>query len=220
MQVGILGATGPAGQALAARLASVGITVGVGSRSPERARAACAAIAQAWPGLDLPLVPVANDGAAGADLVVVATPWEAAASTAAAFAPALAGKVVVSMANALVKVGGELRALDLPGGSVAAAVQAAVPQALVAAAFQHLPARSLADLARPVEGDVLICTDHPQALAATSALIEAVPDLRPLNGGSLAAAGPVEAFTSVLLGVNIRYKSRAAIRLTGIATAR
>ncbi|MGH9281429.1 MAG: NAD(P)-binding domain-containing protein, partial [Acidimicrobiales bacterium] len=37
MEVGILGGTGPAGSGLAARLASVGIEVVIGSRSKERA---------------------------------------------------------------------------------------------------------------------------------------------------------------------------------------
>ncbi len=37
MKIGLLGATGPAGKALAARLASVGYEVTVGSRSKYRA---------------------------------------------------------------------------------------------------------------------------------------------------------------------------------------
>ena len=41
MYVGILGGTGPAGQALAARLASVGCQVVIGSRSAERAATVC-----------------------------------------------------------------------------------------------------------------------------------------------------------------------------------
>jgi predicted dinucleotide-binding enzyme len=91
-----------------------------------------------------------------------------------------------------------------------------VGDALVAAAFHHLPARSLADLSKPVEGDVLICADAQEAVDATSALVRAIPDLRAFHAGSLATAAPVEAFTAVLLGLNTRYRARAAIRLTGI----
>ncbi|MFN2503945.1 MAG: NADPH-dependent F420 reductase [Acidimicrobiales bacterium] len=218
MKVGILGGTGPAGLALAARLASVGINVIVGSRSVERAVDACDSLHKRWPDRDLPLMPGGNADAAGADLVIVATPWDAAADTAASVGPHLAGKVVVSMANALTKVDGELQALIPPGGSVAVAVQEAVEDAAVAAAFHHLPARSLADLDRPVEGDVLICSDSAEAVSATADLVRAIPDLRPLHAGSLATAAPVEAFTAVLLGINRRYKARAAIRLTGINT--
>jgi NADPH-dependent F420 reductase len=216
MDVGIVGGTGPAGRALAARLASVGLRVAIGSRSAERAGEIVEEIHKKWPDHDLALTPAANADAAGAPLVVIATPWDAAADTAAGLQDELAGKVVVSMGNALAKIDGELQAVVPPGGSVAAGVQAALPNSLVSAAFHHLPARSLGDLSRPATGDVLVCSDHPQAFEGTAALIRRIPDLRPFDAGSLAAAGPVEAFTAVLLGLNGRYKGRATIHLTGI----
>ena len=86
---------------MAARVASAGVEVVVGSRSAERASEACEALRKAWPELDLPLIPGTNDAAAAADLVVVATPWDAAADTAASVAGHLGGKVVISMANAI-----------------------------------------------------------------------------------------------------------------------
>ena len=55
----------------------------------------------------------------------------------------LAGKIVVSMANALIRVGKEFQPLVPPRGSVAAHVQAAVPDSRVVAAFHHLPATEL-----------------------------------------------------------------------------
>ncbi len=216
MDVGIVGGTGPAGRALAARLASVGLEVVVGSRSADRAREICDEIDKKWPDRQLPLTSAANGDAATAPLVVLATPWDAAADTAASLRAELSGKVVVSMGNALAKVDGELQAVVPPGGSVAAGVQAALPDSLVSASFHHLPARSLGDLQRPASGDVLICTDHPDAMRATADLVRRIPDLRPFDAGSLAAAGAVEAFTAVLLSLNSRYKGRATIHLTGI----
>src|SRR5689334_1215765 len=100
MDVGILGGTGPAGSALAARLASAGLGVVIGSRSVERATKACEAIVKRWPERSLALSPGTNDDAAQADVVVVATPWEASAQTAASVGAHLGGKVVISMANA------------------------------------------------------------------------------------------------------------------------
>lgn len=201
---------------MAARLASVGFDVVVGSRSTERATEACEGIRKKWPDLDLSLNPGTNEDAARAPVVVVATPWDAAAPTAASVAGALDGKVVISMANALVNVDGEMRALVPPEGSVAVAVQLAVPQAHVTAAFHHLPARSLADLSKPVEGDVLICGDHAEAVEATAELTRRILNLRPLHAGSLAMAAPVEELTAVLLEVNRRYKLRATVKLHGI----
>jgi len=217
MEVGILGATGPAGSGLAARLASVGVDVVVGSRSKERAQEACTAILARWPGRELSLSPADNAVAAEAEVVIIATPWEAAAATAHSVEPQLGGKVVISMANAITRMGhGEFEPLVPPRGSVAAHVQSAVPAAFVAAAFHHLPAKALAMLDKPIESDVLICSDHEQAYEATARLVDLIPGLRPLNAGSLSNAAPIEAITAVLLQLNVRYKTRAALRLTGI----
>ena len=216
MRVGILGGTGPAGKALAVRLASVGLDVVIGSRAEERAAAVCDELRAKWPQTKLWLEPGDNTAAAQTQMVVVATPWDAAASTAESVAGDLDGKVVISMANGLEMRDGEPQAVIPSTGSVAAAVQEAVPQALVAAAFHHVPARSLADIQTPIVGDVIVCSDHQSAFDATAELVAEIPDLRPLHGGSLAGAGPVEAFTAVLLGVNRRYKARAVMRLTGI----
>jgi NADPH-dependent F420 reductase len=120
------------------------------------------------------------------------------------------------MANALAKVGHEFEPLVPPRGSVAAHVQAAAPTAMVSVAFNHLPAKALANLDKPIDADVLVCSDHPDAYEATAELVRAIPDLRPLNAGSLSNAAPIEAITAVLMQLNVRYKTRAAIRLTGI----
>jgi|SRR5437588_1329523 len=216
MRVGILGGTGPAGKALAARLASAGVDVLIGSRSRERGEEMCQELRDKWPDRDLSLSGGENADAADTDLVVVATPWDAAAVTAAALAAHLTDKVVISMANAVTRLGKEFVPL-IPGrGSITAGVQAAVPTARVAGAFHHLPAHSLGDLDHVLESDVLICADHPDAASATAELVAKVPGLRPVHAGSLAAAAPVEAFTAVLLQVNVRYKTRAAIRITGL----
>ncbi len=216
MRVGILGGTGPAGRALAVRLASVGIDVVIGSRSVERAAGVCEDLRQKWPDRRLWLEPGDNNEAARSQLVVVATPWDACVPTATSVTSELAGKVVISMANAIERQGDELVAVIPPTGSVAAGLQEAVPEALVAAAFHHVPARALADLDHPIEGDVIVCSDHQSAFDASAELVAMIPDLRPLHGGSLASAGPVEAFTAVLLGVNRRYKARAVMCLSGI----
>ncbi len=216
MHIGVLGGTGPAGQGLALRLASVGIPVTVGSRSHERAADICGKLCAQWLALDLQITPGDNAAAAAADLVVVATPWEAAAPTVSSVAGLLAGKVVLSMANALTRVGNEFVPLIPPRGSVAAWVQAAVPAARVAAALHHVPAKELADLNHDMCSDVLVCSDHPSATLAVSELISRLPGLRPLDAGALASASAIEALTPVLLQINTRYKTRASIRLTNI----
>jgi predicted dinucleotide-binding enzyme len=99
---------------------------------------------------------------------------------------------------------------------VAAGVQAAIPGSLVSAAFHHLPAKTLGDLETPLEADVLVCADLPEATAATSELVERIPGLRALDAGGLHSAMPVESLTAVLLQLNVRYKAKAGVRFTGI----
>src|SRR5205814_4488609 len=128
--------------------------------------------------------------------VVMATPWDGAAPTVKALAGELDGKVLVSIANALTMVGPEFYPLIPPRGSIAEHVQAAAPRALVAAAFQHLPAKELGDLDHHLEADVLVCSDHPKATEAVSALTRQMPGLRPIDAGTLSSAAAIEAMTA------------------------
>ncbi len=220
MNIAVLGGTGPAGRALAARLASVGFDVVIGSRSKERALEVRDQLVARWPDRTLPIDGADNERAADADVVVVATPWDAAATTVRSVERQLHGKVVISMANALAKVGHEFQPLVPPRGSVAASVQAAVPDAKVAAAFHHLPARELGAIDHDIESDVLICSDHPVATETTAELVRRIHGgLRPLDAGELSNAAPIEAFAAVLLQLNTRYRTRVAIKLTGITDA-
>jgi len=216
VHIGLLGGTGPAGRALAARMASLGYPVTIGSRSRYRAMEIRDTIVSRWPDHHLVVEASDNEGAASAEVIVIATPWDGAAETALSVKDALAGKVVISMANALARVGGEFQPLVPPRGSVAASVQAAVPEALVAAAMHHLPAKELGAIDQPIDSDVLICSDHLRATEVTTEIVRAIPGLRALDAGHLSNATPIEAFTAVLLQLNVRYKTRVAVKLTGI----
>ncbi len=216
MHVGILGGTGPAGRGVAVRLAEAGVRVTIGSRDAQRAVGVVGDVRARWPGLSLELNGADNAGAAGAELVVVATPWDSAIATVRSLREPLAGKVVVSMANALVKEGREMLALVPPRGSVAAAVQAALPESLVAAAFHHLPASEMEDLESGLEADVLVCSDHKEATGATLGVVERMRGLRPLDAGSLSQAAAIEAFTAVCITLNIRHKAHSTLRMAGI----
>ncbi len=216
VRVGVLGGTGPAGRGLSARLADAGVEVVIGSRVASRAEDTKAKLLERWPGRTLAITAGDNAAAADADLVVVATPWDGVVPTVPALATALDGKVIVSMANALAKVGDTLQPLVPARGSVAATCQAALLGSTVSAAFHHLPAKLLGDLDSTLEDDVLVCADDARALAATVELVERIPGLRALEAGGLESAGAVEAFTAVLLQLNRRYKAKAGIRITGI----
>src|SRR5262245_34001359 len=156
MRIGVIGGSGPAGTALGARLASVGYDVVIGSRSKYRAMETRDEIVTQHPELESLVGYGENTVAADCDIVVIATPWDSAATMAQALAPHLRGKIVVSMANALVRVGSEFEPLIPPRGSVAAHVQAAAPESRVVAAFHHLPAKELGAIGHPLESAVLL----------------------------------------------------------------
>jgi predicted dinucleotide-binding enzyme len=49
-----------------------------------------------------------------------------------------------------------------------------------------------------------------------SGIVSSIPGCRPLDAGELSNATAIEAFTAVLLQLNVRYKTRVAPKLTGI----
>jgi len=213
MQVGIIGGTGPAGRGLARRAADAGHQVLLGSRDEARATQIAAELQG---DLAASIVGCENATAARAELVVAATPWDAVVATMRPLAAALAGKVVISMANALIKEGKELVAVVPARGSMAAQLQSALPGARVTAAFHHLPAAKMEDLTSGLEADVLVCGDDPDARASTCAFVDSLRGLRALEVGSLAQAGPIESFTAVCITLNIRHKVHTTLRLGGI----
>ncbi|MGC9155413.1 MAG: NADPH-dependent F420 reductase [Ferrimicrobium sp.] len=219
MQIGILGGTGPLGSALGARLAASHLSVGLGSRDRTKAVEVAKGMMGRWPEVDGYLVGADNEEVARAQMVFVAVPWEATIRLVEPLEHVLEGKIVVSMANALVKVGDEFAALTVPRGSAAQLLQARLPAAMVVAALHHVPARSLANLSRPVEVDTLVCADSSSARSQVAVILSRIPGLRVLEAGSLAQAPAIEAMTAVLLNINLRYKATASIRLTGVEVA-
>lgn len=157
-----------------------------------------------------------DDAAAVRDLVIVATTWEGAVDTARAHADALSGRVVVSMANGLDKVGNEFRPVLPEEGSLAQAVQAAAPASRVVSAFHLIPAAAFAALDTELESDVVVCADDDAARTLVLDLAVEIPKLRAFDGGSLVNAVGLEAFAAVLLSVNLRHKGRGTLRLLGV----
>jgi 8-hydroxy-5-deazaflavin:NADPH oxidoreductase len=201
---------------VAVQLAGVGHEVLVGSRALERAEETVRELRERWQDRDLRLVPADNDTAADAELVIVATPWEGILATVTAHEPKLAGKIVITMANALTRWGKEMVPLLPPTGSVTVAVLRALPRSRVVGAFHHLPAGPWGDLDHPLEADVMVCSDDREAAATVIGLIDQLPGLRGVDSGGVSSALAIEALTPALLEVNRHYKTHAAIRITGL----
>jgi NADPH-dependent F420 reductase len=212
----VLGATGPAGSGIAARLAAAGHEVLAGSRDSAKSDVTVAELKERWGSRVDGLVPVDNEGACDADVVVLAVHADAAIQTAKDHAHALAGRIVVSMANNLVKNGREFNAVLPPHGSVAAEMQALLWESKVVTAFHLVPASEFLDLDHVMHSDVVVLGDDDEARRTLMDLVVQIPELRAFDGGSLANAVGMETFAAILLTINIRHKGRASLRLTGV----
>lgn len=211
--VGVLGGTGPAGRGVAIRLASAGYDVILGSRDEVRAGVTASALLPRGEGV---VRGATNDVAADCELVIVATPYDSAIATVKALRSALAGKVVISMVNALAREGKELVPLYPARGSMAAQLAFALPESTIVGAFHHLPASEMEDLDSDLDADVMIFSDDAPARDVVAALVNDVPGLRAVIAGSMSLASAVEAFTAVCISVNIRYKAHSYVKLAGL----
>lgn len=211
MRVGILGGTGPAGRGFALRLAAAGHEVMLGSRTAERAQEVAAK-------LDNEHIHGGDNkqSAQFGDVVVLAVPWEAAMPTAVEVAEQARGKVLLSMANAVVFIDGHAEPILPSSGSIALGVAARLPGVRVVAGMHHVPARSMLEVDSPLDFDVLCCSDDSGALARVMELVETIPGLRPVDCGGLQNASAIEALTPLLIALNSRYKVRSGVKIAGL----
>jgi NADPH-dependent F420 reductase len=214
MRLTVVGGTGKAGLGLCLRWARAGHEVTVGSRDAERAHVFGEELSRTY---GLPLRGMDNASACrDAELVVLSVPYAAQRETLSELAGTLDGKIVLVVTVPLRPP--QVREVHLPEGGSAAQEAAAQlgGNVRVVAALHHVSAAHLADLARVVDCDVLLCGDDPAAKQLAGALIEQL-GARALDAGPLCNAVALESLTPVLLYLNRRYKGDGAgIRITGI----
>ena len=212
----ILGGTGPEGKGLAVRLAMAGETPIIGSRDAGRGADAAEELAQSVPGV----VIKGSDNAgavASADVVFLAFPYEGQRPVLEDLGAALKGKIVVSViAPMKFERGKGASAVEVEAGSAAQDAQDMLPASQVVAAFQNASAEELLDPSATMEGDVVVCSDHPEAKKLVMELAGKIKDLRGVDGGSLANAKYVEQLTPLLVNINRIYKIHAGIKIVGV----
>lgn len=230
--LGFLAGTGPLGQGLALRLATAGHKVLIGSRRKEKAEAVVAELlddrqdrASAFRNETsdsaagrLPVVGVTNQEAAEqAEVVYLMFPWESQASSLPGVAGAIGGKIAVSVISPLAFDDHGPYMPLLAAGSSAEEARGLLPEARIVSAFHDVAAKKLLNLAKPVETDVLVCGDDPEAKAVVLGHADAVPGMRGVDAGGLRMSRQLEGLTAVLVAVNQRYRVRAGIRVTGLS---
>jgi NADPH-dependent F420 reductase len=215
--IGVLGGTGQEGSGLALRWAKAGHNVILGSRDPAKAATAAEQM-----NVEIGAVRVSGTSnkkaAAAADVVVLTVPFSAQRVTVEEVRDELSGKLLVDATVPLVPP--KVARVQLPPeGSAVAAIQRLLGESVrVVSAFQNVSAHQLKDSSHSVECDVLICGDD---VAAREVVVGLAADigLRGIHAGPIVNSAAAEALTSVLIAINMRYKSPGAgIRITGIPT--
>jgi NADPH-dependent F420 reductase len=196
-----------------------GVPIVIGSRDADRAketaeRASAAVPDGAFSGED-------NAGAArAARTVVLSVPFRNQAETLTnlkdAFAPGtLLIDATVPLAAAV--SGKATRMLGVWQGSAAEQAAEMVPEGVrVVSALHTISATSLADLDHALDQDALVCGDSRADKREAAALIERIDGLRCVDCGRLEMSRTTEALTALLIGVNVRYKAHAGIRVTSL----
>lgn len=211
----VLGGTGHEGSGIAFRAARAGYPVVIGSRDAARATAKAGEL-NALAGSTLVSGAGLADAAQQGEIVILAVPYAAQVATAQQVRPALEGKVLIDVTVPLKPPKVSLVQLP-PEGSCTKALQEKLGAGVrVVSAFQNVSAHALMDSANPVDCDVLVCADDPEAKAVTTELIRRM-GLVAIDAGPLANSVVAEALTSVLIHVNRTYKVPASgIRITGL----
>jgi NADPH-dependent F420 reductase len=215
--IGVLGGTGQEGSALALRWAKAGHNVILGSRDAAKAGTTAKQM-----NLEIGAVRVSGasnkEAAATADIIVLTVPFSAQRATIEDVHDELSGKLLIDATVPLVPP--KVARVQLPPeGSAVAAIQRLLGETVrVVSAFQNVSAHQLKNPSHRVECDVLICGDD---VAAREIVVGLAADigLRGIHAGPIVNSAAAEALTSILIAINMRYKSSGAgIRITGIPT--
>ncbi|MGH2353573.1 MAG: NADPH-dependent F420 reductase [Chloroflexota bacterium] len=193
MDIAIIGA-GNVGRALAGSASRAGHTVTISSTDPQDAQA----VAQATGARAAPSNREAIDGA---QIVILAVPYDAVEGIVAEAGSALDGKILVDVTNRL-NVQNPPAAID--GTSNAENIQARAANARVVKAFNTALASRQADpVVDGVPVDGFVAGDDAEAQAAVLELVRSI-GFRPIDAGGLGMARALEAMGLLNITLQIR----------------
>ena len=218
-RIAVIGGTGPQGKGLAYRFAKHGHEITIGSRAAEKAEPVATEIAEritAQGGSPVVSGAANADAAAGADVVVLAVPFNGHDELVEQLAEQLAGKTIISCVNPLGFDKGGPYGLTVER-SAAEAAAAIVPTATVIGAFHHVAAASLWSDAEYLDHeDVLVCGDSVEGKEIAQEMARSVTSRIGIDAGKLRLARQLEPLTAVLISINKRYKVRSGVRISGL----
>ncbi len=214
-KIAIIGGTGPEGLGLAMRFAKAGDQVFIGSRAEERAEEAARRVKQAVPEAKVQGL-VNAEAVEKAAVVFLTVPWDAHQSTLENLAEAIGDKVLVDVVVPMLFDRGAPKAILVEEGSAAQQARIVVREAKVASAFHHLDGTELQNVDRPMQGDVLVCSDHIEAKKTVMELAERIEYVRALDAGGLVNSRYLEEWTVLLLNINKIHRAHSGVRIVGV----
>ena len=109
------------------------------------------------------------------------------------------------------------RMLGVWQGSAAQQAAEMVPDGVrVVSALHTVSAPLLADLDHALDEDVLVCGDRKADRQVVVDLVERIDGLRGVDAGRLEMARITESLTPLLISINVRHKTHAGIKITGL----
>ena len=215
----IVGGTGALGFGLTLRLTAAGRPVAIGSRDAGRAEEAAAKVREQVPGAEVEGLQNPEAAQRG-PIVFLTVPFRAQSENLTNLKQALtAGQILVDATVPLAAAvsGKATRLLGVPQGSAAQQAQEMVPEGVtVVSALHTVGAAAVADLGQQLDEDVLVTGDDRDAKRRVAELIALIEGLRPVDAGKLEVSRLVEGLTPMLISVNIRHKTHAGVKLTGL----
>lgn len=219
--IAIIGGTGPAGSGLALRWARAGEPIIIGSRDAKRAEQTASIIRQKAASSANVSGMENSQACAAADILVLTVPFETQAGILKQLKASITeGSILIDATVPLAaSVGGRAsRPLGVWQGSAAQQAAELVPKGVSVVAAFHNVSAELLNGDDALDCDVIVCSDDPDAAQLTRELAAKITGVRPIDGGKLENARIVEQITALLIGMNIRHKGHAGIRITGLPT--
>jgi 8-hydroxy-5-deazaflavin:NADPH oxidoreductase len=217
--VSIIGASGALGFGLAVRWGRAGVPVVIGSRDAGRAQEAVARAKAAVPDGDFDGAENA-EAAARAEVVVLSVPFRNQSETLTNLKGALReGQLLVDATVPLAAAvsGRATRTIGVWQGSAAQQAQEMVPDGVrVVSALHTVSAALLGDLDHALGEDVLVCGDRNEDKQVVIDLVQRIDGLRAIDAGRLEMARLTEQLTALLISINVRHKTHAGIKITGL----
>ena len=164
--ISFIGGTGPEGRGLALRFALSGEKVFLGSRSQERGQEIASSLKEL---AEIEAQGGTNKQAARlGEVIIVATPYDGHKETLTSLSDELHGKIIIDVVAPLTFSKGIISATPVEEGSAAAQAQQILPSSRVVGAFHNISATDLLVPSKPIDSDVIVCSDDDEAVVVPS----------------------------------------------------